>query len=67
MPTAPAGETAVADVGRLYAALNTQFPGLATICERWRVGDGLKPAAGRELRLRRGRRDGAARPARPAA
>ena len=51
MPTAPAGETAVADVGRLYAALNTQFPGLATISERWRVGDGLKPDAGRELRL----------------
>ena len=51
MPTATAGETAVADVGRLYAALNTQFPGLATISERWRVGDGLKPDAGRELRL----------------
>jgi hypothetical protein len=51
MPTAPAGETAVADVGRLYAALNTQVPGLATISERWRVGGGLKPDAGRELRL----------------
>ena len=51
MPTAPAGETAVADIGRLYAALNTQFPGLATISERWRVGEGLKPDTGRELRL----------------
>lgn len=50
MPTAPAGETAVADVGRLYAALNTQYPGLATISERWRVGAGLAPD-GRELRL----------------
>ena len=51
MPTAPPGETAVADVGRLYAALNAQLPGLATISERWRVGEGLPRDPGRELRL----------------
>jgi hypothetical protein len=51
MPTATASETAVADVGRLYAALNTQFPGLATVSERWRVGTGLQPDRGEELRL----------------
>ena len=50
MPTAPHGQVAVADVGRLYAALNTQVPGLATISERWRVGDHLA-REGRELRL----------------
>jgi hypothetical protein len=49
MPTA-SGQVAVADVGRLYAALNTQYPGLATISERWRVGANL-PREGRELRL----------------
>ncbi len=51
MPTAPHGQVAVADIGRLYAALNTQYPGLATISERWRVGENLKPDRGRELRL----------------
>ena len=66
MPTAPAGETAVADVGRLYAALNTQYPGLATISERWRVGDGLKPDARPRAAPDRGRaRRRDARPADP--
>ena len=62
MPTAPAGESAVADVGRLYAALNTQLPGLATIRERWRIGHGLAPGGGRELRLENVARDAAADP-----
>ncbi|WP_169542035.1 FtsX-like permease family protein [Solirubrobacter soli] len=51
MPTAPHGQVAVADVGRLFAALNTQYPGLASISERWRVGGENLAREGRELRL----------------
>jgi hypothetical protein len=50
VPTAGRGEAVVADVGRLFAALNAQYPGLGTISERWTVGD-RAPGAGRELRL----------------
>jgi ABC-type antimicrobial peptide transport system permease subunit len=39
----------IADVGRLFAALNTQYPGLASISEHWRIGPA--PPAGPELRL----------------
>jgi hypothetical protein len=51
VPTAARGEAAIADVGRLFAALNTLHPGLAEISERWRTGP-YPPAAGPELRLR---------------
>jgi hypothetical protein len=50
VPTAGRGEAVVADVGRLFAALNAQYPGLGTISERWTVGDHA-PGAGRALRL----------------
>ncbi|MDA0170253.1 hypothetical protein OJ998_14240 [Solirubrobacter taibaiensis] len=49
VPTTGAGEAMIADVGRLFAALNTQYPGLASISEHWRIGPA--PPAGRELRL----------------
>ena len=49
VPTAGRGEAVIADVGRLFAALNTQYPGLGSISERWRIGPAA-PSAGRELR-----------------
>ena len=65
MPTAPHGQVAVADVGRLYAALNTQIP---------RPGDDLRALARRREPQARprpraapghGARDGARRPRDP--
>ena len=53
MPTAAPGESAVADVGRLYAALNTQLPGLATISRALAVGDDLEPGRGPRAAARR--------------
>lgn len=49
VPTASAGEAMVADVGRLFAALNSQYPGLAAVSEHWRIG----PAAPAGPALRR--------------
>ncbi|MDA0142269.1 FtsX-like permease family protein, partial [Solirubrobacter deserti] len=49
VPTTRPGEAMVADVGRLFAALNTQYPGLASVSEHWRMG--AAPPVGRELRL----------------
>jgi hypothetical protein len=49
VPTTTPGEAVLADVGRLFSALNTQYPGLAAVSEHWRVGPA--PPAGRELRL----------------
>src|SRR5262249_26084732 len=50
VPAAGRGEAVVADVGRLFAAMNAQYPGLGTISERWTVGE-RAPGAGRQLRL----------------
>ncbi len=61
VPTAGPGEAVVADVGRLFAALNSQYPGLGTISERWTVGDPA-PGGGRELRLAALARQAAADP-----
>jgi hypothetical protein len=35
VPTTGSGQAAVADVGRLYAALNALYPGLGSVSERW--------------------------------
>ncbi|MDA0183215.1 hypothetical protein OJ997_23090, partial [Solirubrobacter phytolaccae] len=48
VPTTGAGEAMIADVGRLFAALNTQYPGLAAVSEHWRIGPA--PPSGPELR-----------------
>lgn len=48
VPTTSAGQAMIADVGRLFAALNTQYPGLAAVSEHWRIG--AAPPAGPELR-----------------
>lgn len=48
VPTTSAGEAMIADIGRLFAALNTQYPGLAAVSEHWRIGPA--PPAGPELR-----------------
>lgn len=48
VPTTSPGEAMIADVGRLFAALNTQYPGLAAVSEHWRIGPA--PPSGPELR-----------------